>query len=406
MIARDAPDRRYGGPMAAESAGFWSYVHSDDEAEGGRISKLAERLAATYELNTATPLELFLDRTSLRWGDAWRQRIEQAVAGTTFFIPIITPRYFLSPECRRELLGFWAEAKRSDVVQLLLPVYYVTVPGLRDDATDEAMALVASRQWVDLREMRFFEEDSGQYRHTINLLARRIAEIAEEVSRVPDDAGTRGATATQSVSDSEVDEEPSGALERLAEMEARLPRLGELVTSLGDEIRELGPLMETAAREIERADQRGAGFGGRLTAVQRLAATLKEPAARIRTIGQSYANELVETDPGVLTLFDLLENEIDQTEGGLDPQSRTLLEEFAAAVEGAQTEAETGIASLRETLHQVDEVAKFSRSLRAPLSEIQAGIRGFTDGQEVIERWATRARHLRGRLDAPGETDG
>ncbi|MGO9899657.1 MAG: toll/interleukin-1 receptor domain-containing protein [Solirubrobacteraceae bacterium] len=108
--------------MAESIAGFWSYVHADDEAEGGRIIGLADRLAAEYEISTAAPLSLFVDRHDLRWGDAWRERIESALIGTTFFIPIVTPRYFRSHECRRELLTFWAQAQRSKVGRLLLPV--------------------------------------------------------------------------------------------------------------------------------------------------------------------------------------------------------------------------------------------------------------------------------------------
>jgi hypothetical protein len=59
-------------------------------------------------MKTASTLEVFLDRDSIRWGEEWRERIDSAVAGTTFFIPIVTPRYFLRKECRRELLSFWA----------------------------------------------------------------------------------------------------------------------------------------------------------------------------------------------------------------------------------------------------------------------------------------------------------
>jgi hypothetical protein len=93
--------------MSAEgAAGFWSYVHRDDEAAGRRITRLATLLREAYGLATGADLELFVDRESLAWGDAWRERIDVAIAGTTFFIPILTPRYFESSECRHELLKF------------------------------------------------------------------------------------------------------------------------------------------------------------------------------------------------------------------------------------------------------------------------------------------------------------
>src|SRR5437868_653280 len=44
---------------------FWSYAHSDDVAEGGRISRLAHLVAAEYELLRGEPLSLFIDNDSI-----------------------------------------------------------------------------------------------------------------------------------------------------------------------------------------------------------------------------------------------------------------------------------------------------------------------------------------------------
>jgi hypothetical protein len=85
------------------SQGFWSYVHADDAAEGGRITDLARHLQAQYEMLTGDALVLFLDRDALKWGDEWRNKVDESLAGIAFFIPLMTPRYFLSAECRREL---------------------------------------------------------------------------------------------------------------------------------------------------------------------------------------------------------------------------------------------------------------------------------------------------------------
>lgn len=51
--------------------GFWSYVHRDDTAEEGRISRLAIDLVSQYELLTGETINLFLDKASLEWGDNW-----------------------------------------------------------------------------------------------------------------------------------------------------------------------------------------------------------------------------------------------------------------------------------------------------------------------------------------------
>lgn len=143
--------------MAAGALGFWSYVHDDDLGDHGRIKELSEDLRAEYRIQTAEDLELFHDRESIRWGEEWETLIGDAIAGTTFFIPIITPSYFRSNACRQELLKFVREAERAGLDRLLMPVYWVTVPELRDEGAaskDEAVKAIATHQWQDLREVR------------------------------------------------------------------------------------------------------------------------------------------------------------------------------------------------------------------------------------------------------------
>ena len=40
----------------ADSQGFWSCVHADDEAEGGRIVRLARDVAAQFRMMTGCAL--------------------------------------------------------------------------------------------------------------------------------------------------------------------------------------------------------------------------------------------------------------------------------------------------------------------------------------------------------------
>jgi hypothetical protein len=58
----------------ATSQGFWSYVHADDEADGDRISRLARDVASQFQMLTGEPLDLFLDRDAIKWGEVWRDR--------------------------------------------------------------------------------------------------------------------------------------------------------------------------------------------------------------------------------------------------------------------------------------------------------------------------------------------
>ena len=117
--------------MSNEAAsGFWSYAHEDDVLDGGNILSLRRLIMEEYNLLSGEPLKLFVDRNDLAWGEEWRERIDSSLAETTFFIPVITPRYFTRPECRRELLEFAAKAKMLGAEELLLPILYIEMRGL------------------------------------------------------------------------------------------------------------------------------------------------------------------------------------------------------------------------------------------------------------------------------------
>ena len=63
----------------AEIEGFWSYVHNDDESEGGRIARLARDVSSQFEMITGDKISLFLDRDALAWGEEWRNKIDLAI---------------------------------------------------------------------------------------------------------------------------------------------------------------------------------------------------------------------------------------------------------------------------------------------------------------------------------------
>jgi hypothetical protein len=82
--------------MSTEAvAGFWSYAHDDNKLDDGAILRLAQLIMDEYNLLSGNQLHLFIDHHSIAWGQEWRERIDKALSQTTFFIPIITPRYLV-----------------------------------------------------------------------------------------------------------------------------------------------------------------------------------------------------------------------------------------------------------------------------------------------------------------------
>jgi hypothetical protein len=390
---------------AAGAAGFWSYAHPDDSAEHGRIIGVAHRLREEVRLLTGQELQLFLDRDDLAWGDRWRESIDEALAGITFFIPIVTPRYFQSEECRRELLTFARRARSAGVGELLLPILYVDVPGLDTAADDEAFAAVASVQWEDWRELRLEDPDSPAHRQGVHRLARRLVRIAEDVALKPvvseeadEDPAKRLAEANDMIAahaglvseqHDSGDGAPPGILDVLAEAEEALPRWTQTVEEMGELLQTIGRLAEEATAQVQRNDAAGKGFAGRLAAARRLSTELEVPANRLLSLGSSYASDLMAVDAGFLTLIDLLREEL---ESEADKQAA---KEFASTIrEMYQTSSET-VASLRELLTGTETVAGFSRELRPQIRKIQDAVRRIVDGLAVMAEWVAR-------LDAAG----
>jgi hypothetical protein len=105
-----------------EPEAFLSYSHADDEFLGGRIVALREALRKAVRFRTGRPFEVFLDRDGIGLGQDWRDRLDQALAGVRFLIPILSPSYFASAPCRDELAKFLELERKAGRKDLVLPI--------------------------------------------------------------------------------------------------------------------------------------------------------------------------------------------------------------------------------------------------------------------------------------------
>lgn len=381
--------------------GFWSYVHKDNDAMHGAIRRLAEHVQEEYGVLTGgIELDLFLDSASLKWGDQWRTQLKGAIEGTTFFIPIITPRYFASEECRNELLGFAEQAGELGVEGLIMPLYLVDVPAIETgDLTDPAVSLVAESQMEDWRTLRFLDQTTQPYRLAVNRLAKRLWEVSQQ-------RGQKAVVSEPSVApaDSEKDEEPEpafpddtkttsselngsssvsagemGLLELLAEGEAALPRVTETLQAISAEIETVGTLATEATDEIKQSDEQGKGFKGRLAVANRLATRLTEPADKLEQLASQYTADLVILDPAVTQLIGLA--------AGQAEESPAESEEFFSSVTGMVKSTRQAGESIQGMITAFDDSASFSRELETPIKQMRSSLQSLIDGQHVIETW-------------------
>ncbi|MFO1433951.1 MAG: hypothetical protein U1F76_28295 [Candidatus Competibacteraceae bacterium] len=89
----------------------------------------------------------------------------------------ISPSFFASPECRREVERFIEREKALNRNDLILPVYYLEYPSLSDEAAaqhDPLVRLFSNRQYADWCGLRFTSLNSKTVRQAMAGLAQRI----------------------------------------------------------------------------------------------------------------------------------------------------------------------------------------------------------------------------------------
>ena len=160
--------------MSQHPAGFLSYVRSDDEHLGGRISSLRERLQGEIRFQTGDKsFSIFQDLDDIAWGEPWRRRINESLDAVTFLIPIITPSFFKSKPCRDELERFLEREKQLNRDDLILPIYFHDCPEM-SSGSDPLASVITARQYADWRKHRFEAIDSSEYQKLIADLAAQV----------------------------------------------------------------------------------------------------------------------------------------------------------------------------------------------------------------------------------------
>ncbi len=171
--------------MSRTPLAFMSYVNDDDKYANGKITKFREHLSRAVKAHRGGPFEIFQDKNDIKWGQPWQERINDALDATIFLIPIITPSFFNSILCREELERFLKREKELGRNDLILPVYYIESPVLKDDANDTLAQIIATHQYTDWRDLR---DDSFTIRKVRKALAKMAQQIIEALKRSEVDA--------------------------------------------------------------------------------------------------------------------------------------------------------------------------------------------------------------------------
>jgi len=161
-------------------------------------------------------------------------------------------------------------------------------------------------------------------------------------------------------------EEELGALDLLARAEDAMPRLVATLGDMGPELSQVGELAQKATEDIQRSEQQGKGFAGRLAVSRKLAQDLSGPADRLLELANSYTASLYDVDRGITALIRNAPEEIKTT-----PSERSEWDSLSKGIIELATiinEAMTGIQGLTEGLEKAEAI---SRDVRPPTRNIR-----------------------------------
>lgn len=354
-----------------EAALFLSYVRADDDAEGGRITAFAQKLAERYAFNYGDQLDVFLDR-QIGWGEQWRERIAEELQRTTFLVAIVTPAFLNSQACRDEVLEFMAAARRLGHEDLLLPILWRRPPEL-DRLVEEGDAVARAlreTEWVVWEEHRYQDPDSGALNRAVDELAARLYEASRSL----------GTPLTLQAVDGAV-VEPEELVDVLEKIEVAMEALPDDMETFGSAFARLGPAMEATG-----GPPPGGSASGLRAWARRLADSTEAARADLDEAIRRLRGRWLSLDEGVSVLLRLIS---EQPALAADSSARELLE----SVESLPAELSSLLpeGELVEVEQMVALMASFSRHLRPLSRTVGEGLTVFRDMATSAQAWAEAA---------------
>lgn len=285
----------------------------------------------------------------------------------------------MSSECRSELQIFARRATRLGIKELVLPLLYVDVPSIHDEAnTDDLIELVRTFQWEDWRELRFEEVTSKTYRAAVARLATRLVEAnkrAEQAETTPIRLPSARPTG-------EADDASPGTLDQIADAEEALPKWTETLDAISREIELVGEIMQQATADITKSDAQGKGFAAKRKIVRHVAAKLEEPSQRVWSLGNEYATQLHEVDEGFRAIIEGATTQIQQ-----EPELTAGVCGFFGTVRDVSNSSHAALENCQTMIDVLVPIEKISRDLRPTLRRLRQGLTILVEGGDVIDDW-------------------
>ena len=352
------------------ATGFWSYAHIDDRAMLGHVLELADEVANIFQMISGDTIAIFVDRRSIEWGEEWRSKISTTILGTTFFIPIISPCYLRSPNCRSEFNEFWEKASKSGLGELLLPILYVDVD--HDNSEDPICQIIREVQFVDWRTVKLQDKKSSDYRQLLDKMGTRLVDAARKVANtdVPPDEGE----GEVSPGPGPTDTGSAGLLEALVQSQ-------ELVSAFNNAMVKTQEALKAVLSEITREPPPpNASAGQRLAYVNAISMRMREPAATFEAEAKTLENITRELTNIIMSVAEYMKDPIIAQSAKAEDLSKLrdmgdkLVQEFK---------------KVDQARAMIVAVGRMSREMKEPISAVERGFDSFDAIKEMLLSWVS-----------------
>lgn len=350
---------------------FMSYRRADNEVYRGVVDQLKSDLAGRFEAQTGRVLRIFVDRDDIGWGDDWRQRILDSIKTATFFIPIITARYFDSQPCRDEFTAFYEDAKTIGVTGLIRPIVLAGRDKVSGDSPNEQMRTVARLNYVSIEDE--FDEgfDSPLWRKTIKYMVGELAKAIEEAENTLEIRETTAVTHLENSADS--DDEDGAEVADLQALEARIEGVNEQIEIMTADMQAvteaLAPVINTAFWEEPKASQR--------TKLLAAANAIRQPAIKFAKTADLFESELAAVESG----FRLTIDELGSMESDRGKQlSKALLGKLSEAPDFSNIESD-----MAPVIDGLRLLGMMNINMRKASQPVLRGIQSVKRGAEILQ---------------------
>jgi hypothetical protein len=167
--------------------GFLSYARQDAQRSFGKLNDLRQRLESELGGVFGGKVSIWQDTSDLAYGDVWWKKITTALDTSTFFVPILTPAFFASEYCMKEVAYFRGVERKLGRDDLIFPVHFVDCHDLEaEECHDKDLYdFIQSRQAVDFTQLRTRSFDSEPVWSVLSDMSRSVRRAIRRKISVP-----------------------------------------------------------------------------------------------------------------------------------------------------------------------------------------------------------------------------